>query len=520
MAGAKETPRQKMIGMMYLVLTAMLALQVSSALIEKFVLLKKSLEGSNATSSSENQRSIQSIREKAAEKPGLYTDVLQSADAVRKLTTETYADLDRIKNQLIQHSGGLDEQGNLKNPKDEESAALLMITQNGGDNLKSRLNKFVGDIQKYANPGTKFEPLALDASENPLTARDPEQRNKNFSQLNFGQTPLPAALAVLSQKQAEVLRYENVVLDQLAAKVGAKELKFDKIFPVVSAKSNTVVAGMKYEAEMYLAATSSAITPRMSFNGGAVPVQNGRGKIEFRTTGGTYGPDGLAKKSWTATISYPDPTLGNRTETVTGEYYVAKPSYSIQSSTLPALYLASANRLQFISPQMGALWNPNFSGSGASFIAGGQGKVTIVPTSRTVAMNVNNQGVTLGTEKFNVKRVPAPKFRVLGNGAQIDVRQGAAASSLRSLSVQAVADEDFASTNPDDARYRVGEAVVSLGRGSRRLGSTGLGNISSLASQAQPGDRYVIEIKSYQRLNFQGNTSSTPSSEIITIPLN
>ena len=136
-------------------------------------------------------------------------------------------------------------------------------------------------------------------------------------------------------------------------------------------------------------------------------------------------------------------------------------------------------------------------------------------------MNVNNQGITLGTEKFNVKRVPPPTFQVIGNGAPIDVRKGAAASSLRSLTIRAVADEDFASTNPEDARYRVGEATVSLGRGTRRVaGPVALGNISGLAAQAQAGDRYVIEIKSYQRQNFQGNVSNTAMNEPIIIPLN
>ena len=43
MAHGKETPRQKMIGMMYLVLTAMLALNVSSEVLEAFVLVDNGL---------------------------------------------------------------------------------------------------------------------------------------------------------------------------------------------------------------------------------------------------------------------------------------------------------------------------------------------------------------------------------------------------------------------------------------------------------------------------------------------
>ncbi|MFT4033181.1 MAG: gliding motility protein GldM [Siphonobacter sp.] len=523
MAGAKETPRQRMIGMMYLVLTAMLALQVSSALIDKFILLNRSLESANGTSSITNQQSVKGIKDKAAESGNLYADVVQKADAVRKLSVDMYNELDALKSEIVQKGGGYDEQGNLKEPKEEEQVAVLMVGNNRTGKayaLKDRLNKFVVDLQKFADPGTQFAPLALDAKDDPVTSRDPEQRRKDFAELNFAQTPIPAALSVLSQKQSEILRYENTVLDQLAAKVGLKEIKFDKIFPVVSAKSNTVVAGMKYEAEMYVAATSNAITPRMSFNGAAVPIKDGRGQIQFIAQGGAYGPDGLAKKSYTATINYPDPSGQMKTFTVTGEYFVAKPSYSIQSASLPALYLGCANRLQFVSPQMGAMWNPSFNAEGAETIAGGQGKVTVVPSSRTVSLNVVNMGTTLGTEKFNVRRVPAPKLVAYGNGSQLDTRKGAGASQLRVLEVKAVADEDFAASNPEDAKFRISDAQISLARGQKRVaGPVSLGNISSMAATAQAGDRYVIEVKGYQRQNFQGKVSSTALNEIITIPL-
>ncbi len=524
MAGAKETPRQRMIGMMYLVLTAMLALQVSSALIDKFVLLNRSLEAANSTASATNQQSVKGIKDKAAESGNLYADVMAKADAVRKISSAIYNDLDALKMQLIEAGGGYDNQGNLVNPKEEDKVAILMVGTNDDGKayeLKNKLNKYVTDLQAYADKGTQFGPLALDAKDDPITSKSSEQRNKDFAELNFAQTPVPAALAVLSQKQSEVLRYENTVLDQLAAKVGLKEIKFDKIFPVISAKSSTVVAGMKYEAEMYVAATSSAITPRMSFNGAAVPMKDGRGQIQFTAQGGAYGPDGLAKKSYTATVNYPDPTGAMKTFTVTGEYFVAKPSYSIQSASLPPLYLGCANRLQFVSPQMGAMWNPSFNAQGAETIAGGQGKVTIVPNNRQVSLNVVNMGNTLGTEKFNVRRVPAPQLVPYGNGAKLDVRKGIGASQLRVLEVRAIADEDFAASNPEDAKFRVSDVQISLARGSKRVaGPVSQGNIASLAATAQPGDRYVIEVKGYQRQNFQGKVSTTTINEPITVPLN
>ena len=523
MAGAKETPRQRMIGMMYLVLTAMLALQVSSALIDKFVLLNRSLESANGTSNTTNQQSVKGIKDKAAESGNLYADVMQKADAVRKLSSDMYNELATLKTELIDKSGGYDEQGNLKNPKEEEQIAVMMVGLGGKGKayaLKDRLNKYVTDLQGFADKGTQFTPLALDAKEDPVTSKDKEQRNKDFAELNFAQTPLPAALAVLSQKQSEVLRYENTVLDQLAAKVGLKEIKFDKIFPVVSAKSNTVVAGMKYEAELYVAATSTAITPRMSFNGAAVPIKDGRGQIQFVAQGGAYGADGLAKKSYNATIAYPAPGGEMKTFTVTGEYFVAKPSYSIQLAQTPALYFGCANRVQFVSPQMGSLWNPSFTANGAEVISGGQGKVTIVPTSKDVSINVINMGNTLGTERMQARLVPRPKIMIYGNGAELEIKKGVPAGQLRTLEARAKSDEDFAASNPEDAKFRCSDVQISLGRGSKKIaGPVPMGNISSLAAVAQPGDRYVIEAKGYQRQNFQGKVSTHSMNETFVVPL-
>lgn len=528
MASAKETPRQKMIGMMYLVLTAMLALQVSSALIEKFILLNQSLESANVAANEKNQNSLQGIQEAVGKSsnPALYADVVKRAGQVRQMTNAMVSELDQLKGEVVQAGGGLDEEGNIANPKEEEKVAVLMVGTNRKGKaypLKDRLNRFSTELAAFADPGTKLPPLALDAKDDPAAQRSREQRNKDFAELNFSQTPVPAALAVLSQKQSEIRRYESTVLDQLAAKVGAKEVKFDKIFAMISAKSNTVVAGTPFEAEMFIAASSSAITPRMSFNGAAVPVRDGKAIIKFTAQGGQYDARGLARKTYTGTVTYNDASGAPKTLTAQGEYFVAKPSYSIETASAPALYLGCANRLNFVSPQLGSLWQPSFSASGAQVIPGGGGKVTIVPSAATCVVNVVNQGVTLGKDEFKVRRVPRPQLVVYGNGSAIDLRKGSAATALRSIDVRAIADESFKATNPEDANFRVSEVIISLGRGQRKVTGTnfsgGGGNITSLAQQAQPGDRYVVEINGIQRRNFQGNISSIPVKESIVIPL-
>lgn len=530
MASLKETPRQKMIGMMYLVLTALLALQVSDALLQKFALLNSSLEMANQSSLNKSKGMVQGIEERIKDlpNPAAYADVLKKANDVRRMTDALVGHIENIKGKVLEAAGGIDpETGNIKNPKEEEKIYEIMVggnKQGEAYKLVPMFDKFLKDLSVAADPGTKFPSLALSAKEDPIASKDANQANKDFAELNFEHTPVAAALATLSQKQSEIRRYESEVLNQLAGKVGAKEIKFDKVFAQVSANANTVVAGMEYQAEVFIAATSSGFTPRMSYNGSPLQVVDGRGQIKFKTSGGGYDANGLAKKTYTASVSYMSPA-GPKTESITKEYFVLKPTYNIETGTLPALYLGCANRLSVASAGLGALWNPSFTAEGGEAIAGSnKGKVTIVPTASTVTLNVNNAGTLLGKETFRVRRVPRPDIKIVGSsGAELNDKSGENSASLRFVNAKAIADESFAATNPEDANYRVSEIEVALARGTKRVASITLpggGSISSLAGQAQAGDRYRIEVKGVQRKNFKGSVETIPFSFVKVIPLN
>lgn len=528
MAGMKETPRQKMIGMMYLVLTALLALQVSDALLQKFTLLNNSLELANQSSLQKNKNLVEGIKEKVQElpNPDAYAQVIKDAESTRKKADDLVAYISGIKSELVEASGGFDpETGNLKNPKEEEKVYEIMVNAKRDGKayeLVGMFDQYIKDLLAVADSGTVFSPLALDAKDDPIVSKDANQNNKDFAELNFEQTPIPAALATLSQKQAEIRRYEGEVLGQLAAKVGAKEIKFDKVFAQVSANANTVVAGMDYEAEVFIAATSSGFVPRMSVNGNAIPVQDGRGKYKVKTSGGNYDENGLSKRSYTATVSYQSPD-GPKTESITTNYFVLKPTYNFETATLPALYLGCANRLSVVSPGLGSLWNPSFSAEGGEAIAGNsRGKVTIVPNTSKVSVLINNAGNLLGKETFNVRRVPRPEVLFFGNGGQLDEKRGVDAAAIRSIEARAVAEESFKETNPEDANFRVAELYVALARGTRKIDDMTLqggGSISRLISQAESGDRIYLEVKNVQRKNFKGVIENIPYSLTANIPI-
>jgi len=88
MSGGKETPRQKMIGMMYLVLTALLALQVSSAIMEKFIFLDESLMYAVGAADKNNGTTVQKIDKAVADGGGKDKAVSDKAAQVRAETAK------------------------------------------------------------------------------------------------------------------------------------------------------------------------------------------------------------------------------------------------------------------------------------------------------------------------------------------------------------------------------------------------------------------------------------------------
>jgi len=531
MAGKKETPRQKMIGMMYLVLTALLALNVSTTVLDKFTALDESLQRS-VRQTQEYHRGIVSKIEATVDKAGNRPSdvaVLNKAKQVRKLTAETISKMEsQFREKFVEITGGRDQvTGKINGWKNYDRVGAYMLPENDnhGIELKKLLNSYsdqVGDLS-----GLEFDPLAYDAKDHPQYSKEPNQKGKDFATLYFENTPTGAGMATISQFETELLALETAALEELAEKVGAKDIKFDRIVPMVRPESKIVPAGMKYQADMFIAASSSGITPEMFVGEDSIPVDvDGLGKVEFTATPGSYDANGVAKKSFIAKIKIAGPA-GDTTYIDTVEYFVAKPVIQVQSASVQALYYRCGNELNVNVPALGSSYNPSFSASGGSAIKGSKvGEVTIVPTAGTVRLTVSSNGNTIGTEEFKVRPVPKPEIQFFNRGRPVNDKAGEKISALRQLEVRPIPDEGFKTFLPKDARYRVTEWTITLARGPRPVGSpittsNQTANVSALLGRAKPGDRLVVEVKKVMRMNFQNKTESVNVGTVTkSIPLN
>ncbi len=533
MAGGKETPRQKLIGLMYLVLLALLALQVSSAILQKFQFLNGSLEQAVKNAESLNETKLGAI-EKAVEKDKKYSNILDQAKAVKAECQAMIKYIEDMKQEVIKATGGVDEKGSYVGLKDEDKIANFMVgdpsTGKKGKayEMKQKLNDFTTRMNKEHNKS--FPMLAMDGKEDPLTKGDAEQKNKDFAELNFAHTPMIAGLAVMSDKQTRIANMEAEILNHLASQVGAKDIKFDQIQAAYSAKSSVVAAGTEYEADLFITATSSALVPTMKFRGTALKIENGKGKIKFKASATNYDKEGNAKMEAPASITIPKPTGdGDTTFNVKVEYVVAKPVIDVKSAAVSALYLNCGNPLNIQVPALGANYKPSFSAAGASVINGAEkGQIIVVPSStEKVSINVASEGSAIGKVEFPVRKIPRPNIVIKVNGAPVDLKRGLTAPGPASMQVDAEPEPNFAAALPKEARYKVSAGEILLARGKRPVGQVqisgsmvGLGN---LRSQAQAGDRYVVEIKGVKRMNFRDQIEDVPiptSASIVVVPIN
>ena len=516
MAAKNQSPRQKMIGMMYMVLTALLALQVSNTVLDKFQLIDESLSQSAGFSRSDNRSIMNNIRDAVSKRNNKAED-LRYQTLAEEVMTETQTVLDEIEGfraEIIEATGGLDEEGNYKGASSDSE--VMNIALGPGDSrsgrayqLKELLDQYRDKVNSY-DSSLHIEPLALGAAEIDRYLGT-EHENKDFAQLNFYNTPTVAALAVLSQIKTEVIKSETRALETLAAHVGAEEIPVDRVVPVVSPESKVVPLGTPYRANMVVAAYSSVAKPVYESDAGTIEVnESGQGQIEFIASARDFDETGKARRVWRGSITLKTPR-GDTTFTVEEEYYVSKPTMQVIAGSVSALYLNCGNQLNVQVPELGANYSPDFRIEGADLIESREkGKITLVPNAKDVNMVVNNNGYFIGEQAFKVRRIPKPTIKLMSGSRELDLRNGG--NAPRSLNLRVIPDADFAEFSPRDARYRVTKWEFTLARGNRPVAQETFtdpdANIGNLMRNAQAGDRIIVDVKEVKRRNFRDDLES------------
>lgn len=412
MAMIKETPRQKMISILYLVLLGMIALNVSTSVLDAFANLRASL----TTTTKNVQNSINNTfaafeATKLKDEPERARPVYAKAQQARKYAAALNSYILEIKKRMEEEGGGYNSATNDVRKRDNQDISYrLMINQDRGVELKKRINDTRDKLYSLLSERDR-QGLLL-----PLEAKDPPARagiKASWEERNFGDgIPLTAALTTLAKIQADLKNSESEVVKKVLGEMDKAVVNLDMFAAVAMAPTSYVIQGQPYTAEIFLTAFDSKANPEITVNGTPVTVQNGKGVYTANTTAeGTH--------TWTGVIKVMQ-TDGTVKEYRTPEqtYQVARPSAVVSPDKMNVFYIGVPNPVSVSAPGIPKDKLRVSIGSGS--MSGGNGKYTVtVSEPGTTRVTVSAETApgkvqTLSSTEFRIKRIPDPRVKFAG----------------------------------------------------------------------------------------------------------
>lgn len=514
MAIPKE-PRQLMINIMYLVLTALLALNVSAEIFNAFKVVDKGLKKSNSVLDSSNDQMAREVPRLAKKKADLQKYADRTGPA-RELSKEMSTYIDGILDGMIEESGGFDEEhGFPVGKKDKAVTTRTLVDEGKGDELEQKLRdakkKFLELIDEEDRAAFEKE-IAISIDEE--WKNHPEK--SSWADYNFRQMPLGATLPLFSKMKNDVKSTESAVLNYLLGKVGGEDIVFENYRVVASPKKSYIIKGEKYEADIFLSAASdknSKVGLSIQVNNRNLPVNDGVAKLVLPA-------NSTGVKKYTATITTKNPITGEvKSYNSQFEFEVGERSVSVSAEKMNVLYIGVDNPIAVSAAGVSSNdLKVNGSGGGIKLNRQGVGKyIARVSSPGKATINVSGGGLPPTKSEFRVKRIPDPVAKIAGKRGG---RLASAAFKVQDVLVPDLEGFDF------DARCNIGSFTLirspKPGSGedasiSKNTGARFGGKVKSAVSRAKPGDLYVFdEIK----CKCPGDPASGRTLNSVTIRIN
>jgi gliding motility-associated protein GldM len=440
----RETPRQRMISMMYLVLTALLALNVSKEILDSFLVVNEGLIITN-----ENfQKKVESTYTQFSTQLGInrakVLPFYEKAMKVKQLSKDLVDYIENTKAEVIHAESKLPieecKNVNLRTiaARDKYNEGTRYFIGDSPTGAGGRANMLKDKIEAYKAAlldllGPKYKntvKLGLDTD----GGKDASGNKINWEMHHFYRTILTANVVILNKLILEVKNAEFDVINTLLTAVSGEDFKFDKIGAKVVAKSNYVLTGETFEADIFVAAYDTKQTPQIIVGSGVdsntlqisgeqitVEGQEGVGKLKLPAGG-----PGVKQFGGVIKVKGADGT--EKAYPFNSEYIVGTPSATISPTKMNVFYIGVENPVSISVPgASNEQVTASITGGGGSIVrAAGNGLWTVKVTTPTQECMVNvgaRMGATsrsMGSMKFRVKRVPDPVAYVGGvKGGQI-----------------------------------------------------------------------------------------------------
>ncbi len=447
MSKGKETPRQKMIGMMYLILTAMLALNVSKEAVEAFKRVDMSLTKTTANYIKKNDITYAAFDVAAAENPEKAGSWKTKAYDVKGRADEIFNYIQDLKVEIVTKAEGEDSEALLPDNQidiskvkriDENnipSEVLIGADQAGkGNDLKALMEDYRGFlVETLGGKDLAAEKSILDI----LNTDDPENLEKTGTEdwvtATFQTLPLVAAITILSKMQVDVRNAETDVLNFLFTQIEAGSFKFNKIIPTVIPNSTYIMQGNEYEAQVFVAATDT--TQDLEILVGPYRSKTkADGTLDYEMTGdftkltidesgiGRYRvrPGSIGEKSWGGIIRMKSPDGTMRSYDFNSKYSVGVPNVVVSPTAMNVLYQGIQNPLDISVPGVGSdkltvrmtngeLKKGKYKNYRGEWVA--QPRTVGQNAEIIVSANINGKVQSFPPVEFRVRRLPDPEAR-------------------------------------------------------------------------------------------------------------
>jgi len=438
-----KEPRQLMINLMYLVLTALLALNVSAEVMNAFFTLDEGNKSSIATVNTQLDQTVKGLSKLLEdESKAKYRPIEPAIAQVRAEVKSFNGYIDQLRDELIDAGG--DKDGSVgdgdytesygkrvpKGKKNKDITTRMLVEEGRGEDLKAKIletkDKMIATYKKLlADNGKAFgltDQKEIDSKIQNMEANIPlsvddetwkqAEGKTSWSDFKFRQMPLAAVMPLMSQMQANATSAEAALVNDMAALAGGRVVEFDAFFPVVEAKKAYVIKGEKFEAEISVGTYSSQINPSditLKVNGQSLKVKE-NGKATYSTT-----TSSLGQKKIKLYAAVRNPLTG---ETSDGDseftYEVGERSVAVSADKMNVFYIGVDNPVS-VSAAGVATNDLKVNMTGGSLKKKDNSNF-IVTVDKPGTASISASGGGLNAKKdFRVKRIPDPT-PVLGAG--------------------------------------------------------------------------------------------------------
>lgn len=435
-----ETPRQRMIGMMYLVLTAMLALNVSKDILNAFVIVDETMLQTTANFDTKIASTFQMFATANMSQPEKVGPNFKKAQQVQKLTDDMVNFIVELRSQLFMR---------IEKKTLEEAKKMTLKDVAALDNKDIPHNYFINEKKgiELKSKIVEYRKKILELVDDPL--RKPEENAKSKAEMDkkigletkdgvdaktkapytwedhaFGETVLAACVTMLNKLSGEVKNVEFDMLTYLMGDINAKDFKFDNVTAKVLPESRLVFSGTEYSADIIVAAFDSRQNPEVYYKmgldtatesmvSGMTKLEGKDGVVNLKLPAG-----GSGEQKFAGLIKIKSPDGTDKYYPFKSKFVVTKPMANVSADSLRILYDGIDNLISVAAPVAPEKLRVNFGGCVSR--ANGPGRYLVKPpkgakvVTISVSADMDGRMQNMGGTPFRVRTVPSPNATIIG----------------------------------------------------------------------------------------------------------